>query len=767
MLTITHEKIINVTEPANPNKVLGQDWDAEHTLGGSLEITDVDGLQAAINAKLSLAGGTMTGPLLLSGDPTQALGAVPLQFLDARIASRVFPPFVSLTGTTISSDYGAITTSGYYTAGDGGGATYLVVNTEPSVPASAKRSLAGGKWLLLAPQPYHLWQFGAKGDGVTNDSPAVNDANTVLFDRGGGALACVGGRWLLDDNIRMKRGVLFAGPYMNCGHPGAGAFLNDFTATKNTFVINPAVSIYPGGSGGCAGMIVLRKGLTRPNSLREGYDAVTAFAGTAFNWDDFTGTRQSDCYVGRNLIVGFERAINCDFSERSRIEYNFFDCTNGIRIARSGDMQHCVGNHGWPILVAHQSWVFTNQTVTNAANNGSGTVRLTIGAHTYAVGDLISVGVVGGTTEANGQRKVYAAGATTIDLADLTGTPIPFVNAYTSGGEVHCKVWYRTGIGYDLDGTVGFGVDFGQGYANFSWGYRINTRAHNCGDVSLDTFSGDFYAPARDYDSTGLFLSGECYAANINSARFAASGRKIYVATTQTTQRQITIIGARTWGSWGGVGHHLIVESGLVVWLGGSMQTGGKVYFGPGTVAGTKLVDVEMTGVVVEYDSAAYDKFSIIECVGQENRRVMSRDLAITNSTTPGRSSWAASDAGESWQDAITRSRGSLTAPTAVTSGLNLYDFVASGHDGTLPVNSVLVRDECAGAVSTGVVPSRRRHYTTTAVGVLTETFTIDKGLIFSPSLPSYLNNAAAVVAGLPVGAWYYDTTLTALRPRT
>lgn len=67
--------------------------------------------------------------------------------------------------------------------------------------------------------------------------------------------------------------------------------------------------------------------------------------------------------------------------------------------------------------------------VTAAANNGSGLVRLTIGANSFSDGDAVLVAGVGGTVEANGNWFVTGRTATTIDLRGSS-----FANAYTSGG---------------------------------------------------------------------------------------------------------------------------------------------------------------------------------------------------------------------------------------------------------------------------------------------------------------------------------------------
>jgi hypothetical protein len=70
--------------------------------------------------------------------------------------------------------------------------------------------------------------------------------------------------------------------------------------------------------------------------------------------------------------------------------------------------------------------------ISNAANNGSGLIRLTVSSSAgWATGDIKDVASVGGTTEANGTWTITVINGTTIDLQGST-----YTNAYTSGGYV-------------------------------------------------------------------------------------------------------------------------------------------------------------------------------------------------------------------------------------------------------------------------------------------------------------------------------------------
>jgi hypothetical protein len=79
---------------------------------------------ASIGAYLPLAGGTLTGPVYLAGDPTDTLQAATKQYVDAHSGSGGGPGFLPLSGGTMlgpltlgpSLIWGAITATGFGTA---------------------------------------------------------------------------------------------------------------------------------------------------------------------------------------------------------------------------------------------------------------------------------------------------------------------------------------------------------------------------------------------------------------------------------------------------------------------------------------------------------------------------------------------------------------------------------------------------------------------------------------------------------------------------
>lgn len=77
--------------------------------------------------------------------------------------------------------------TGYYAAGDGGGGIYL---EDPSDTTSANNggtiivASDGGRWKLFHNDEIWVEQFGAKGDGVTNDLAAIQAAMDYIEDTG-------------------------------------------------------------------------------------------------------------------------------------------------------------------------------------------------------------------------------------------------------------------------------------------------------------------------------------------------------------------------------------------------------------------------------------------------------------------------------------------------------------------------------------------------------------------------------------------------------
>ena len=110
------------------------------------DISEVTSLQTALDSKLNLSGGTMTGKITLDGDPSSALHATTKQYVDNTASGIVAKPQV-LGATTTNID-------ATYDNGTAGVGATLTHNTNGAFPSSAggASGWAVGKGILVKNQ---------------------------------------------------------------------------------------------------------------------------------------------------------------------------------------------------------------------------------------------------------------------------------------------------------------------------------------------------------------------------------------------------------------------------------------------------------------------------------------------------------------------------------------------------------------------------------------------------------------------------------------
>ncbi len=135
--------------------------------------------------------------------PTQSLPPPPNPLLATDFAART-----ALEAADVDPTLQAVTLQGYDTPGDGGAARYVRTGSQPGHEGRI-RSADGGWWEIL-PDPSGLrpQQFGAVGDGSTDDAPALQAClqAAVYLNANGNAHSLVGAERVSFSKIRVDLG---------------------------------------------------------------------------------------------------------------------------------------------------------------------------------------------------------------------------------------------------------------------------------------------------------------------------------------------------------------------------------------------------------------------------------------------------------------------------------------------------------------------------------------------------------------------------------
>jgi hypothetical protein len=120
--------------------------------------------------------------------------------------------------------------------------------------------------------------------------------------------------------------------------------------------------------------------------------------------------------------------------------------------------------------------------VTGTANNGSGLIRITTATHLFSTGDVVTLGSVGGTTEADGAWTITVISTTTFDLQGST-----FTHAWTSGGTVDRPV-----TSYTVKNFVVVPSSYGSviGKWSSSWGNLAYANLHFTHNTYVNSSAG-------------------------------------------------------------------------------------------------------------------------------------------------------------------------------------------------------------------------------------------------------------------------------------
>jgi hypothetical protein len=188
---------------------------------------------------------------------------------------------------------------------------------------------------------YPQW-WGAKGDGLTDDSATIAAACVSLGTYGGTVAITEGLKCLIDNNLTISTNTHLVGPHQIVGTPGNN-FSYHYGNLGGALIIKSAKTVTLSSGASLNGLLIYRKGMTFPSP-----DS-SAFAGTAVTIGG------DDAAVFRCMILGFNKAIYSNGYQRIRCDSVLGDNNNGIEITACRDISYISNCHMWPFATIGSS----------------------------------------------------------------------------------------------------------------------------------------------------------------------------------------------------------------------------------------------------------------------------------------------------------------------------------------------------------------------------------------------------------------------------
>lgn len=324
-------------------------------------------------------------------------------------------------------------------------------------------------------------QHQAPIDGVSDAAAQINAALAACSGAGGGRVVMQPRRYVVtsaDLDVPAGCTLEMSGPTMHQDGPNNIAQPALVLATTRTINL----------SGSLRHIAVFQQGIGTLTGVQDTYNQVNAFSGTAVT------TQADDTQIEDALIVGFGTCIDNTNHQRPYFRHLRLYCKNGINFDEVHDVAHVSDVHGWPFFFANSGFTNETQTITGAADNGAGLIRLTVGSTAdLATGNPITVRGVGGFLGANGNWTITVVDGTHVDLQGSNSTSVTATGTFASD-ETMATVPSLAGIWYGMD-VAGTNIAGGTTVRTIDWDKKavwLSAATTGAGPQTL-TFSSGAY----------------------------------------------------------------------------------------------------------------------------------------------------------------------------------------------------------------------------------------------------------------------------------
>jgi hypothetical protein len=395
---------------------------------------------------------------------------------------------------------------------------------------------------IFAERMFHVRDYGAVGNGTTDDGAAIQATIDAAQAAGGGVVRLGPRRYrVAAAELVVKENVCLEGPVFPGGQRPSG----NYGAIPGSILLGSTRTIRVMRGATLRSVAVIRDGIgAPPTTMRAGITLRAAMAGTAITIGDGSGTHH-DSLVEDVLVLGFNLALRADNSQRVNIRRIRGDNRNGIWLSRTYDITRVHDVHFWPFLTGNLGGVsLVQSTVSNVANNGGGLVRITTAAaHNLVTGDLVNVFGVNGVAAANTRATATVVDPTRLDLQGSS-----FAGSYTGGGTVGIWNNRRLGTAFRVESS-----DVAEFVNCFCYGYDIGfDLGDGAQSIQLNNCSVDDLLSLKDPGTVGAWVRGSAFRTKWLGGFISSQATSIRINSTSPNEGDNQFVGVMVGGAGAG-----------------------------------------------------------------------------------------------------------------------------------------------------------------------------------------------------------------------